>query len=168
MHPQHPQPIRERRHRLPREHDRGRVTAAFTLCIKDRVAIFEDPFVVAVFTEMLGSALKAQRCVAPVFCFMPDHLHVIAQGLDDLSEVWRSLVTFKQQSGYWLKLHRPWCRWQKDFYDHVVRKGEDLRSQVLYVLDNPVRRGLVKQWEQYPYKGAIGYDLAEVLGSVPM
>ena len=36
--------------------------------------------------------------------------------------------------------------WQKSFYDHMVRKNEDIRSVLLYLLENPIRMGLVKEW----------------------
>jgi hypothetical protein len=34
---------------------------------------------------------------------------------------------------------------------------------VEYILNNPVRKGIVQDWTQYPYKGAIGYNLEDVV-----
>ncbi len=44
----------------------------------------------------------------------------------------------------------PDREWQKDFYDHVIKKKDDLARQVRYVPDNPVRKGLVDSWFDYP------------------
>mgnify|MGYP001558879990 FL=1 len=62
--------------------------------------------------------------------------------------------------------NRPNIKWQKDFYDHVMRKHEDIVAQVKYVLDNPVRKGLVSTWEEYPFKGSIGCSLEDILNAI--
>ena len=41
--------------------------------------------------------------------------------------------------------------WQKNFYDHVVRKEESLIKIAEYIVNNPVRKGMVGTWEEYPY-----------------
>jgi len=53
--------------------------------------------------------------------------------------------------------------WQKDFFDHVIRRHEDIATQVKYILDNPLRKGLVSSWQEYPYKGSIGCEMEDVL-----
>lgn len=49
--------------------------------------------------------------------------------------------------------------WQTSFYDHFLRKEEAVRDVVMYVLNNPVRRGLVSEWKEYPYSGSLVYEL---------
>jgi hypothetical protein len=39
--------------------------------------------------------------------------------------------------------------WQERFYDHVVRRAEDGMMIAQYILDNPVRKGLVPEPESY-------------------
>ena len=95
---------------------------------------------------------------------MPDHLHVIIEGKSDESDVWRSAVVFKQRSGVWLSRNKSVGQWQKDFYDHIFRQNESMRDHVFYIVNNPVRKGLVAAWQAYPFSGCIGYDsLDEVL-----
>ena len=62
--------------------------------------------------------------------------------------------------------NRPEMGWQKDFYDHIMRTQEDIVAQVKYILDNPVRKGLVVNWEDYPFKGSIGCKLEDVLAGI--
>jgi len=45
--------------------------------------------------------------------------------------------------------------WQRYFYDHVLRNEEDLKNVALYVLENPVRKGMVENWQDYPYCGIV-------------
>lgn len=39
--------------------------------------------------------------------------------------------------------------WQHESYDHVVRDSEELERIVWYVLNNPVKAGLVKSWGEW-------------------
>lgn len=55
----------------------------------------------------------------------------------------------------------PAIKWQKDFYDHILRKDEDVKKHVMYILNNPVRRGIVENWKDYPYKGSTKFNFYE-------
>ena len=44
--------------------------------------------------------------------------------------------------------------WQKGFYDHVLRDGESIDSAALYAFLNPVRAGLMRRAEEWPYSGS--------------
>jgi len=41
--------------------------------------------------------------------------------------------------------------WQRSFCDHALRKDEDVTKVAEYIVNNPIRRGLVKDWTEYPY-----------------
>jgi len=41
--------------------------------------------------------------------------------------------------------------WQTESFDRVLRSSENLDAKVGYVLENPVRRGLVSNWRDYPW-----------------
>jgi hypothetical protein len=41
--------------------------------------------------------------------------------------------------------------WQAESFDHVVRSSEGLDAKILYLLENPVRLGLARVWEDYPW-----------------
>jgi hypothetical protein len=77
----------------------------------------------------------------------------------------RAVALFKQETGFWLGKYRSEIRWQKDFFDHVLRGDEDLGAQVRYIAGNPVRKSLVKDWREYPFTDSIGVDLNVIVGS---
>jgi REP element-mobilizing transposase RayT len=82
---------------------------------------------------------------------MPDHLHwlfALAEK-NSLPEVIRLL---KGRSACSLNriLQRQGPVWQKSFYDHALRKDEDVRLVAQYVIANPLRRGLVEDVLDYP------------------
>ena len=94
---------------------------------------------------------------------MPDHLHLIITGIDDEADLLKAVSIFKQKTGFWMSKNKVNARWQKDFFDHVIKKGESLTTNIKYILDNPVRRGIVTEWQKYPFIGSIGYKLEDIL-----
>lgn len=42
-------------------------------------------------------------------------------------------------------------RWQRDFFDHRLRKEEDFCAKEDYIRMNPVRAGLVSKPEDWPH-----------------
>ena len=109
----------------------------------------------------LDVATREHGCVVPVYCFMPDHAHIMVKGLNDGSNSLSAISTFKHRTGMWFKRQRLDARWQRDFYDHVLRMVVDWRNQAKYIALNPVRAGLAEDWCDYPGTGAIGSDLLD-------
>ena len=88
---------------------------------------------------------------------------MIITGTDDEVDLLRVVAGFKQRTGFWMSKNNVNLQWQKDFYDHVINKDESLFVNIKYILDNPVRRGIVTEWQEYPFKGSIGYELEDIL-----
>lgn len=158
--------IREKKHRLPRESYTGDVSAAFTLCSKDKTPALIKPEVVSSLINILNAVVLTTGCIVPVYCFMPDHQHLIIMGTRRDSDIWKVIVSYKQKTGFWMSANKCGIRWQKDFYDHIIRKNEDMSAQVRYILNNPVRKDLVSSWQEYPFKGSVGCKLEDVLNGI--
>jgi REP element-mobilizing transposase RayT len=157
--------IKEKRHRLPETAYRGEVSVAFTLCVQDRRNIFLNSSIIAPFIDILKSLVDRSDYIIPVYCVMPDHQHLIVTGTSQQADVLNFIKMYKQKTGYWLSRNLS-AKWQKDFYDHVIRKEEKLISIARYILDNPVRKSLVAHWDDYPFKGAVGCNLENILHSM--
>ena len=41
--------------------------------------------------------------------------------------------------------------WQHESYDHVIRNQAEWERIIKYVLDNPVKAGLVEKWDDWPW-----------------
>jgi hypothetical protein len=39
-----------------------------------------------------------------------------------------------------------------------MRQDEDINEQIKYILENPIRKGLVDDWKEYPFKGSTIYN----------
>jgi REP element-mobilizing transposase RayT len=151
-------PIRERRHRLPKNLYKGKTVVAITACIKDRKTPFTNGEIVNIIKDFLFEASDKFLCKVLCFCFMPDHLHFVLLGETKGSNCLQATHLFKQKSGYLFSKNGFFFRWQKDFYDHILRKDEDLIKQIRYIMENPVRKGLATNWKNYPYSWS-KYDL---------
>jgi REP element-mobilizing transposase RayT len=141
------------------------VAASFTACVKGRRSIFNDGGMVQELVASLRMACDLHACEVLVYCFMPDHLHAVLLGTSAEADTWKAFVHFKQKTGYWLKRRRSRISWQKDFYDHVLRAEEDLASHIRYIVENPVRKGLVRHWQDCPFTGSMGLNLTQTWAS---
>ena len=48
-------------------------------------------------------------------------------------------------------LQRSGAFWQDESYDHYFREEGEWARTVGYVLNNPVKAGLVKHWQDWPW-----------------
>lgn len=87
---------------------------------------------------------------------MPDHVHLILTPLIDerrneISSLIEIMRGIKGAAGREInqQIGRNGAVWQEESFDHVLRCSEGLDAKVEYVLQNPVRRGLVAGWREY-------------------
>lgn len=87
---------------------------------------------------------------------MPDHVHWLFQ-LGESADLSSAIKRFKARSAQRVNhyLHRQGALWQKAFYDHALRREEDLRDIARYIVANPLRAGLVEHIGDYPHWDAI-------------
>jgi putative transposase len=77
---------------------------------------------------------------------MPDHVHlVLSFGRTD-KRTQLIVSKWKEWTAKTLSIH-----WQRDFFEHRLRRDESFREKADYVLANPVRAGFVEHWEDWPY-----------------
>jgi len=153
--------IREKRHRLGSGIYKGERPISFTLCVKNKDDFFTDNKRFGIFEKILLNELNNFDCSAFVYLFMPNHLHMTLRGNNSDSDIKKCIDMFKQKSGYWLSKNYPDIKWQKDYYDHILRSKENLHIHLKYIINNPVRARLAKYWKQYPFKGSTIYNLNE-------
>ena len=48
-------------------------------------------------------------------------------------------------------LKRSGAFWETESYDHVVKDEQEYHRVVAYVLNNPVKAGLVREWREWPW-----------------
>ena len=99
---------------------------------------------------------------------MPDHLHLLIEGLAEAesSDCRRFISRAKQFSGYHYAKAFGHRLWQRYGFERVLRDDEATLVVARYILENPLRAGLVGRIEDYPFAGSRVYSLAEILEGV--
>ena len=124
-----------------------------TLCSANRMPRFLDTNLAELVQRDIEFRRSSKQARVFCSCIMPDHVHMVlslSEGFEGNLQTWIS--SFKRSTSRAAKQRFSVERlWQKNFYDHVVRKEESLARIVEYVLNNPVRKGIVERWEGYPY-----------------
>jgi REP element-mobilizing transposase RayT len=88
---------------------------------------------------------------------MPDHVHLLLTPLRDnegwIFELPKILRAIKGSSSRNINklMTRTGPLWQDESFDHVLRSAESLQQKTEYIRQNPVRKGLVKRPEDYPW-----------------
>nr|WP_262903425.1 transposase [Hymenobacter psoromatis] len=87
------------------------------------------------------------------YCIMANHVHLVATLPDEAQPLAHTLQALK---GYTAKLGnqllgRKGQFWQRESYDHLIRSTSELERVIAYVVDNPVKAGLIEDWQQWPY-----------------
>ncbi|MDJ0364307.1 transposase [Hymenobacter sp. H14-R3] len=113
-----------------------------------------NPGIARLVTEEI-LALAELRVVVLAYCLMPNHVHLVVQLPDEADfSASRMMQRLKGRTALAANklLH---CQgqqfWQHESYDHVVRHGKEEERVIAYVLNNPVKAGLVSDWTEWPY-----------------
>lgn len=148
-----------------------------TICTHDRLPLFKDDTLVEQLIEALRNKSDIFGFKVWTFCFMPDHLHLLLEGISPDSDLKRFISSYKQYTGYHYKKYvaqgfspaqkggfspaqkKKSNLWQPSYYDHILRKDEDILHIARYILDNPVRKNLVKHFLDYEFVGSFELDI---------
>jgi REP element-mobilizing transposase RayT len=94
---------------------------------------------------------------------MPDHAHLLVEGLTERSDFRRFAKMVKQRAGAAYALTSDTPLWQKAYYEHVLREEEDAKEIARYIIANPVRAGIVESPDRYPYSGSDKWSIRELM-----
>jgi REP element-mobilizing transposase RayT len=93
------------------------------------------------------------------FSIMPNHVHVVFKPLPtnegdqdyhSLAAIMQSLKGFTAHACNCL-LKREGEFWAHESYDHYIRDNSEWDRTVAYVLNNPVKAGYVREWQQWKW-----------------
>jgi len=99
---------------------------------------------------LIENALKhfdGSRYELIAWSVMPNHVHAVVKPLGEeaLEKILYSWKSFTAKEANKI-LGLSGAFWQPEYYDHIVRDGEDFRNQVRYVLNNPVVAHTSESW----------------------
>jgi putative transposase len=125
-----------------------------TFCTHCRKPILASERTHLAFIQFAERAAKFNVAVGR-YVIMPDHVHLFVCG-DDAFVLNRWVAALKQalaRANGWFKSKGQ--IWQEGFFDHILRNEESMSDKWQYIVQNPVRAGLAKGADDWPYQGEI-------------
>lgn len=103
---------------------------------------------------------------------MPNHVHILFEHYNLPSEETNTKGKDKDypvaQTMRYIKgntateanklLGRKGYFWQKESYDHYIRNDREVENVINYILNNPVKAGLVEDWINWPWTFLAGWS----------
>jgi putative transposase len=135
-----------------------------TINVRERQQLFTNGQLVETCRTQIQTACESNGFQVLAYCYMPDHLHLLLEGLSGGSDLRRCIKNAKQRTSYQAIRLGVGRLWQSGYYDRIVRQDEDLARYVDYVVQNPVRAGLVARASDYPYASTVLLVAADLTG----
>ena len=140
-------------HLPPLHYQNQSIILFLTVCTKDRQLLLNNPGIHYLLRE---NWIKADTWLVGRYVLMPDHIHLFCapttfpeHNIQSWVRYWKSMV-----SRDWPFVNAKPI-WQKGFVDRQLRNQESYHEKWNYVLENPVRAGLVSHPKDWPYQGEL-------------
>ena len=128
-----------------------------TTCTLKRRAVLASKEVAEILIDEWRNGHRRHGWAVGRYVIMPNHAHLFCRA--ELGA--KALPVFMQRWKEWSskrlarELNLSARVWQEEFFDHVLRSGESYSQKWDYVKENPVRAGLVKSSDEWPWQGEI-------------
>jgi REP element-mobilizing transposase RayT len=123
-----------------------------TICCQRDLVPFAKAEYASYCMSLLEGLCRDYNVQLYVYCFMPDHLHFIIslrgrRSIIDLVGGFKSMATKgSRRFGFDGRV------FQSRFFDHFIRTVEELEREILYILNNPARKRLVENGDDYLFR----------------
>jgi putative transposase len=129
-----------------------------TLCCENRQPAFTNESLGRWLVTELSKSAAEQGFAIHAYCVMPDHVHILVEGMTDTCDLVRFISFFKQQTAFYYKKKFGRQLWQSRYYDHILRKAVATDAVAWYIWLNPVRKGLCSAPQDYSLSGSLTLD----------
>jgi len=148
-------PFHHKNIRLPHQDYLGPRWYFITICCPNRRKRFTAPKICDDFLNILRSNAATHSFAIHAYCLMPDHVHLLAEGLQPQSDLVQFMRAIKMKTSMPFERKTGKALWQKKFYDHILRNSDSPDAVARYIWTNPVRANLCQRPEEYPFSGSL-------------
>jgi len=144
----------------------GRFRYFLTFCTYNRERLFVTPGAVGIVHDQIVRASDIEGFDISAYCYMPDHVHLVVEAQRQDGDLKRFVTRAKQYAGFSFKRATRRQLWQRYGYERVLRNDAEAFAFIHYVIENPVRAGLVKSPLEYPFWGSSKWSREQLLDYV--
>ncbi len=126
----------------------------------NRESVFRDSTDYDKYRFFLSKYSKEKEVAVLAYCLMPNHIHLLVRPSDDegLAKMMQGITLcyskyFNEANG------RTGRLWECRYHSTVIDADSYLWTVSKYIEENPVRAGIVKRPEEYPYSSANAHVL---------
>jgi REP element-mobilizing transposase RayT len=138
------------------EYYQGLTFVHWNMTIDERRTGWLDQTLHLTFREVLLHTLSRYSLLCPVYCLMPDHMHMLWFGLSPSSDQNKAASFFRTYMTVHLRERN--VQFQRQAWDVVLREKDRERDALVktacYIVQNPIRKDLVAVAEEWPYSGS--------------
>lgn len=134
----------------------------------NRIKAFrENDFATFVVSALIETAADFSFEVS-AYVVMEDHVHFLVAAAVEGADFKKMVARWKQKTGFeWSRRHGAKL-WQHGYWERVLRDNDNPLSVCKYIIQNPVRAGLVTHPSEYPLCGSTHYTIAEICEALQM
>ncbi len=151
-----------------------------TLTIVDWLPVFTTPATCAIALDALRYCREEKGLRLYAYVLLENHAHLVAEAPDLMRcmqsykrHTARALINWAQDTEKgWLLHHFAYCKkafkhnsryqvWQEGVHPQLIQGDDMLRQKMVYIHNNPVRRGYVDIPEHWRYSSARNYECGD-------
>ncbi|WP_158969508.1 transposase [Paraglaciecola sp. L3A3] len=128
-----------------------------TFNTQNRQCYFSEFNLACLFCRQINVNETQHHCTWLTWVLMPDHFHGLLRLGNKGSNLSKVVGALKGVSGFRVnkKISRNGKVWQSSFYDRALRDEDDRKTIARYIVANPLRKGLVKHLNDYPFWNSV-------------
>jgi putative transposase len=141
--------------RLPRDHYQADAVVFWTLTVFDKAKGWLTDSFHQHFRELMLHTAAREGLLCPIYCLMPNHIHLVWMGLRLDSDQFNGMVFLRTH----LEPELSPAKFQPQAQDEVLREEQRKRNAFakvcFYIAANPVRAELIGEKEIWPFTGCL-------------
>ena len=126
-----------------------------TLCVKDRMGVFRDRRLAELAQREILERRNDGWYWLLSYCIMPDHVHLLLRLKTPRRGLSRVVTALKNAIYYGAARIGLSVDWQLGYHDHVLRQFESVSTFARYILENPIRKSMVREYTDYQFCGVV-------------
>ncbi len=125
---------------------------------QNKIPYFKNQVAAENITRLVMQTAEERNIKLYAYCVMPDHIHLLFAAsnncsITDYVRIIKGRFSASCRNAGWE------IRFQRSFYDHLLRKEDDIEEVSRYIIGNPVRARIKSVYGVYPYAGSMVYKI---------